>query len=39
MFFKTRKLAREFATKNERYTFDDRGADAPKGQRWHVAVV
>lgn len=39
MYFETRKLAREFSTKNEKFQVVDNGTDRAVGRRWAVSVL
>jgi len=38
-FFKTRFLARSFASKKSHYITKDMGSSAPAGRRWGVVVI
>ena len=38
-FFKTRFLARSFASKQSHYIIKDMGSSAPVGRRWSVVVL
>lgn len=39
LYFKTRKAARTFAAKRDKYAAHDCGTTAPLGKRWAVIVL